>query len=89
MNTNLPQEGRIRLAPYARNRSVNDVRFVKDSVARAPRALRAAKSPAPGDRFVALSAQMIGWRFTAATQAAGTDSRVTAHSGRVSGWRQN
>ena len=32
---------------------------------------------------VPLSAQMIGLRFTAAAQAAGVESRVTAHSGRV------
>ena len=62
---------------------VNDVRFVKDGVARAIRTLRAATSPEPGDRVVPLSAQMIGLRFTAAAQAAGVESRVTAHSGRV------
>ena len=61
----------------------NDVRFVKDGVARALRTLRAATSPEPGDRVVPLSAQMIGLRFTAAAQAAGIESRVTAHSGRV------
>ena len=62
---------------------VNDVRFVKDGVARAIRTLRAAMSPDPGDRVVALSAQMVGLRFTAAAVAAGVESRVTAHSGRV------
>ena len=62
---------------------VNDVRFVKDGVARALRTLRAATSPDPGDRVVPLSAQMIGLRFTAAALAAGVESRVTAHSGRV------
>ena len=62
---------------------VNDVRFVKDGVARAIRTLRVATSPEPGDRVVPLSAQMIGLRFTAAAQAAGVESRVTAHSGRV------
>ena len=62
---------------------VNDVRFVKDGVARALRTLRAATSPEPGDRVVPLSAQMIGLRFTAAATAAGVESRVTAHSGRV------
>ena len=62
---------------------VNDVRFVKDGVARAIRTLRAATSPEPGDRVVPLSAQMVGLRFTAAAQAAGVESRVTAHSGRV------
>ena len=39
---------------------VNDVRFVKDGVARGIRALRAATSPEPDDRVVPLSAQMIG-----------------------------
>ena len=62
---------------------VNDVRFVKDGVARALRTLRAVISPEPGDRVVPLSAQMIGLRFTAAAQAAGVETRVTAHSGRV------
>ena len=62
---------------------VNDVRFVKDGVARALRTLRGATSPEPGKRVVPLSAQMIGLRFTAAAQVAGVESRVTAHSGRV------
>ena len=62
---------------------MNDVRLVKDGVARAIRTLRAATSPEPGDRVVPLSAQMIGLRFTAAAQAAGIESPVTAHSGRV------
>ena len=62
---------------------VNDVRFVKDGVARALRTLRAARSPEPDDRVVRLSAQMVGLRFTAAARAAGVESRVTAHSGRV------
>ena len=62
---------------------VNDVRFVKDGVARALRMLRAAMSPEPSDRVVPLSAQMIGLRFTAAALVAGVESRVTAHSGRV------
>ena len=53
---------------------VNDVRSVKDGVARALRTLRAAKSPEPGDRVVPLSAQMVGLRFTAAAQAAGVRS---------------
>ena len=61
----------------------NDIRFVKDGVARAIRTLRAAMSPESGDRVVPLSAQMIGLRFTAVAQAAGVESRVTAHSGRV------
>ena len=62
---------------------MNDVRFVKDGVARALRTLRAATSPEPDDRVVPLSAQMITLRFTAAAAAAGVESRVTAHSGRV------
>ena len=62
---------------------MNDVRYVKDGVARALRTLRAAASPEPGDRVVPLSAQMIGLRFTTAAQIAGVESRVTAHSGRV------
>ena len=61
----------------------NDVRYVKDGVARAIRMLRTATSPDPGDRVVPLSAQMIGLRFTAAAVTAGVESRVTAHSGRV------
>ena len=62
---------------------VNDVRFVKDGVARALRTLRATMSPDPGDRVVPLSPQMIGLRFTSAAQAAGVDGPVTAHSRRV------
>ena len=62
---------------------VNEVRFLKDGVARALQALRTSTSPEPGDRVVPLSAQMIGLRFTAAAEAAGVDSRVAAHSGRV------
>ena len=60
-----------------------DVRFVKDGVARAIRTLQALTNPEPGDRVVPLSPQMIGLRFTAAAEAAGVESRVTAHSGRV------
>ena len=45
---------------------VNDVRFVKDGVARALLTLRAATSPEPADRVVPLSPQMVGLRFTAA-----------------------
>ena len=63
--------------------AVNDVRFVKAGVARALRTLRAVTTPAPADRVVPLSAQMIGLRFTAAAVTAGVESRVTAHSGRV------
>ena len=47
------------------------------------RTLRTVTSPEPGDRVVPLSAQMIGLRFTAAAQAGGVESRMTAHSGRV------
>ena len=60
-----------------------DVRFVKDGVARAIRALRAATGPEPGDRVAPLSPQAVGMRFTAAARAAGVERRVTAHSGRV------
>ena len=45
---------------------VNDVRFVKDGVARALRTLRAATTPEPADRVVPLSAQTVGSRFTTA-----------------------
>ena len=45
---------------------VNDVRFVKDGVARALRTLRAATSPEPGDRVVPV---------------VGADDRVTVHGG--------
>ena len=62
---------------------MNDVRFVKAGVARALRTLRDVTSPEPGDHVVTLSAQMIGLRLTAAAEAAGVESRVTAHSGRV------
>ena len=74
---------RVRVSKTNQDGEVNDVRFVKDGVARALRTLRAATSPEPADRVVPLSAQMIGLRFTAAAQAAGVESRVTAHSGRV------
>ena len=53
-----------------------DVRFVKDGVLRAIRTLWAATSLEPGDRVVPLSAQMIGWRFTAAAAAAGIERRA-------------
>ena len=74
----------VRRSKTNQDGEVNDVRrFVKDGVARAIRTLRAATSPQPGDCVVPLSAQMIGLRFTTAAQAAGVESRVTAHSGRV------
>ena len=62
---------------------VTDVRFVKGGAARAIRTLRVATSPEPGDLVVPLSPQMVGLRFTAAAHAAGIETRVTAHSGRV------
>ena len=74
---------RVRISKTNQEGEVNDVRFVKDGVARAIRTLRAATSPEPADRVVPLSAQMIGLRFTAAAQAVGVERRVTAHSGRV------
>ena len=74
---------RVRTSKTNQEGEMNDVRFVKDGVARAIRTLRAGTSPEPADRVVPLSAQMIGLRFTAAAQAAGVERRVTAHSGRV------
>ena len=62
---------------------MNDARFVKDGVARALQTLRAATNPEPGDRVGPLSAQVTGLRFTAAAHAAGVESRVAAHSGRI------
>ena len=75
----------VRRSKTNREGEVNDVRFVKDGVARALRTLRPATSPEPGDRVVPLSAQMVGLRFTAAAQAASIERRVTEHSdsGRV------
>ena len=55
-----------------------DVRFVKDGVARAIRALRTATNPGPGDRVVPLSPQMVWLRFAAAAKAAGLDRRRDA-----------
>ena len=46
-------------------------------------AVARARQQDPGDRVVPLSAQMIALRFTTAALAAGIESRVTAHSGRV------
>ena len=74
---------RVRVSKTNQDGEVNDVRFVKDGVARAIHTLRAAMNPDQADRVVPLSAQMIGLRFTAAAQAAGVERRVTAHSGRV------
>ena len=73
----------VRRSKTNQDGEVNDVRFVKDGVARAIRMLRASTSSEPADRVVPLSAQMIGLRFTAVVEAAGIESRVTAHSGRV------
>ena len=73
----------IRRSKTNQEGETNDVRFVKNGVARAIRTLRAVTSPAPADRVVPFSPQMIGLRFTAAAQAAGLERRVTAHSGRV------
>ena len=53
---------------------MNDVRFVKDGVARAPRTLRAATGLELGDLVVPLSAQMVGLRFTASAMAASVES---------------
>ena len=57
-----------------------DLRFMKDGVAAALRALRAATQPEANDHVVPLSPRVIGRRFTA---AAGIDRRVIAHSGRA------
>ena len=73
----------VRRSKTSQEGEVNDVRYVKDGVARALRTLRAATTPGPGDRVVPLSPQMVGLRFTVAARAAGVESRVTAHSGRV------
>ena len=53
-----------------------DVRFVKNGVARAIRTLRAFTNPAPAERVVPLSAQMIGVQFTAAAQVSSIESAV-------------
>ena len=55
----------VRRSKTNQDGETNDVRFVKDGVARALRTLRTVTSPAPGDRVVPLSAQMVGLRFTA------------------------
>ena len=73
----------IRRSKTNQEGETNDVRFVKNGVARAIRTLRAVTSPAPADHVVPLSAQMIGLRFTVAALVAGVERRVTAHSGRV------
>ena len=73
----------VRRSKTNQDGEVNDIRFVKDGVASAIRTLRAATSLEPSDRVVPLSAQMIGLQFTAAAHAAGIESRVTPHSGRV------
>ena len=73
-------------SPSARGKTnpegeARDVRFVKGDVARALQTLRSASSPAPEDRVVPLSPQMVGRRrFQAAARAAGVEP-VTAHSG--------
>ena len=61
-----------------------DVRYLKNGAAKAIRTLRAADADAaPTDRVVGLSPGQIQRRFTAAARAAGIETRVTAHSGRV------
>ena len=65
----------VRRSKTNQEAETNDVRFVKDGVARALRTLRAATSPEPGYRVVPLSAQMIGLRFTTAARDAGIESR--------------
>ena len=73
----------VRCSKTDQTGDARDVRFVKDGVARAIRALRDATDHEPGDRMVPLSPQAVGMRFTAAAFAAGVEHRVTAHSGRV------
>lgn len=53
----------------SKTNQAGEVWFVKAPLARAIRTLRAAGSPAPGERVVPLSAKMIGLRFTAAAEA--------------------
>ena len=48
-----------------------DVRFVKDGVARALQTLQANTSPEPDDQVAPLSPQMVGLRFTADHRARG------------------
>lgn len=48
-----------------------DVRFVKDGIARALQTLQADTSPEPDDQVVPLSPQMVGLRFTADHRARG------------------
>ena len=62
---------------------MKDVRFVKDDVPRALQTLRAAASPAPDDRVVLLSPQMVVLRFQAAARAAGVE-HVTGRVGLAS-----
>ena len=73
----------IRRSKTNQEGETNDVRFVKNGIARAIRTLRTVTNPAPADRVVPFSPQMIGLRFTTAAQVAGLERRVTAHSGRV------
>ena len=63
----------VRRSKTNQNGEPNDVRFVKDGVARAIRTLRAFTNPVPADRVVPLSVQMIGVQFMAAVQVASQD----------------
>ena len=61
-----------------------DIRYLKNGAAAALRKLREHRSPDDSDLvFDGLSAQSIGNRFGAAAAAAGIETRLTAHSGRV------
>ena len=61
-----------------------DVRYLKNSAAKAIRTVRASRpDAAPTDRVAGLSPLQIQRRFTAAAAAAGIEARLTAHSGRV------
>ena len=74
----------VRRSKTNQDGETNDVRFVKDGVARALRTLRSATSPEPGDRVVPLWAQMIGCGSRLRPRPpASRAGRVTAHSGRV------
>ena len=61
-----------------------DIRYLKNGAAEALRKLRAHRSPQDSDLvFGGLIPQTIGNRFGAAAAAAGIETRLTAHSGRV------
>ena len=74
----------VRVSKTNQEGDTGDVRFLKNGVAKAIRALRTDRpDAAPTDRVVGLSPLQIQRRFTDAARAAGIEARVTAHSGRV------